>query len=513
MSKRNPVIACLALVFALFASPAFSATNDQQDAIEDLLHHFVEAFNSGDFEAMAAFYDGGASASFNERRTEQEDRALHQQLTSMLGKITVEKLEVQSVEKARLIVVASSLGEKTEIRFGLVAEPPLIDGFSIGINPNDNPNDNPDGQSAGAGSVAEHSTPGDSSENGPFGFLTAAEGVHQSQVFTQADGSLLLVWAQKGLYSLDLFVARQEQQGEFSHPVRINHHALNRYVGDEARPSVAIGSDGGVAVAWTAANSDIMLAVGSDYGQVFDPPVKLNQDQERAERTMPSVALSADGAAHAIWLDARGAPKGMEEPSNLYYAMVKNGVVEESNLTVNQQTSVCGCCRPFIAIDGKGQCDIAFRNVSEDGYRDISRISGTIGSLGEPQSTSPPIWKLGGCPSAGPIVNQGGTLWKDASTGDWRMLWATNAKSDPAVLFTDREGLDLTAPPRTVSGKPDWVLVGAKPNGLIATLDKGSWQVLRDDIPAWVTSAAARDGELILIGNQRGRLLTATMPL
>ena len=52
----------------------------------------------------------------------------------------------------------------------------------------------------------------------PFEFLSSMDGVHQSQVFVQADGSLLLVWVHKGPFDHDLFVARQVADGEFSHP-------------------------------------------------------------------------------------------------------------------------------------------------------------------------------------------------------------------------------------------------------------------------------------------------------
>ena len=111
--------------------------------------------------------------------------------------------------------------------------------------------------------------------------------------------------------------------------MRINQRGLNRYTGDEARPSVALGPDGAVAVAWTARNNDIMLAIGRQNGEVFDPPVKLNQDDGKAYRTMPSTAFSSDGAVHTVWLDPREAPPGREEPSDLYYAQVENGVVQK----------------------------------------------------------------------------------------------------------------------------------------------------------------------------------------
>lgn len=362
-------------------------------------------------------------------------------------------------------------------------------------------------------STKKQAAAGDADQIEPFGFLSSATGVYQTQVLVQADGSLLLVWVQKGLYDLDLYVARQQTGGEFSHPLRINQRGLNRWTGDEARPSIALTADGKVAIAWTAASHDIMIAVGSDFGMEFDAPLKLNQDDKRAMRTMPSVSISPDGSAHAVWLDPRQAPEGMEEPSDLYYAMVKNGNVSETNLTARQEPTVCGCCRPYIGVDEQGVLDIAFRNADANGYRDISRISGKSGSLGEPQATSPPIWKLNACPSAGPILSQGGTLWRDASTGDWRLLWSTDAQALPGVLFKDRDNVELIRSPRTVSGRETWVLVGAQPYSMIAKLVDDSWTVIHDKLPPWVSSAVVKDDELIMIGNRKGLLLTSVQSL
>ncbi|MCB1588547.1 MAG: hypothetical protein KDI56_06565, partial [Xanthomonadales bacterium] len=452
MSKPSAI---LALILTLLGLPAVCSESAPAADAHALLERFVTAFNAGDFDTMAAFYADAATAAFNQRMDAQEQRALHTRLTGMLGKLTLKKIETVSSDQVRLLADATVPGKLAELRFTLLGDPPRIETFRVGIPPG------PDTASPEAdASEATHAAEMPAADAGPFAFLTAAQGIHQSQLLVQADHSLLLVWVQKGSEGTGLYAAREQDDGSFSAPLQINRAPLNPYVGDEARPSVAVAPDGSIAVAWTAATGDIMLAVGSDYGRRFEPPVKLNQDAKQAQRTMPSVAISPDGVAHAVWLDARTAPEGMEEPSNLYLASVSKGVVEEHNLTANQETTVCGCCRPFIAFDDGGHCDIAFRNVSEAGYRDISRISGTIGALSEPQPTSPPIWKLGGCPSAGPIVAEGGTLWKDASTGDWRLLWATDAKRDPLALFSDRTELAFTTPPRSISGKNERVLVG-----------------------------------------------------
>jgi len=509
MLIRNRIIGALWLVLVLFTTSANSMEQDTQTSTEQLILHFIEAFNTADADTMAAFYQQSASTAFNERRTEQEDRALHQQLLGMLGNLTLQELEVQDTENVKLTVLTSASGSVNQFRFKLVGVPPQIDGFSIGVPPTEEEQEIYSDNQAGV----EHAIPDDSTEGGPFSFLSSAKGVYQTQLLLQSDDSLLLVWVQKGLYNLDLYVARQQADGEFSHPLRINQRGLNRWTGDEARPGVALGSDGRVAVTWTAASQDIMIAVGSNFGMEFDAPMKLNQDDKHAMRTMPSVSFSPDGAAHVVWLDPRQAPKGMEEPSDLYYAMVKDGSVTETNLTAQQEPTVCGCCRPFIAVDEKGVLDIAFRNADSNGYRDIARISGTSGSLGEPQATSPPIWKLNACPSAGQILSQGGTLWRDASTGDWRMLWSTDAQTAPSVLFKEQGNLELIRSPRIVSGRENWVLVGAQPHSIIAELVEDSWTIIDDNLPPWVSSAAVKGSELIMIGNKRGLLLTSSRPL
>ena len=504
MLKRNGFLAVLIFTLAINISPLVSAQEQEKSPVEQLLQDFVAAFNSGDFDSMASFYQRAASTSFNDRRTEKEDRELYQNLLDKFGTLSYKAVEIKGSEGARLLVFASVPDSVAEFRFNLVGSPSHIDGFSVGINPADNAGI----AGADAGADTGHAMQNHDTADGPFGFLTSQKRVYQTQVFLQSDGSLLLVWVQKGPYDLDLFTARQSRDGTFARPLRINLRGLNGYTGDEARPSVALGTDGTVAIAWTAANNDMMLAVGSGYGEQFETPVKLNQDKGIAARTMPSVALSPDGVAHVVWLDPREAPKGREEPSDLYYASIKNGTAQELNLTASQEPTVCGCCRPYIAIDESANFNILFRNSDDNGYRDISRISGVSGSLGEPQATSPPIWKLNACPSAGPISSAGGTLWKDASTGSWRLLWSTVPSAAPAELLTDQTDLELTYSPRVVSGRETWVLVGARPHSLIAEWQDGTWQVVRQSLPRWASSAVVKEGQLILLGNEKGQLFT-----
>lgn len=99
-------------------------------------------------------------------------------------------------------------------------------------------------------------------------------------------------------------------------------------------------------------------------------------------------------------------------------------------------------------------------------------------------------------------------MWKDASTGSWRLLWSIDANEDPAELLTDQANLDLTFSPRTVSGRESWLLVGGRQHGLIAEWKDGNLQVVRKDLPRWASSAVVKQGQLILVGNEKGRLYT-----
>ena len=108
-----------------------------------------------------------------------------------------------------------------------------------------------------------------------------------------------------------------------------------------------------------------------------------------------------------------------------------------------------------------------------------------------------------------PVVSHDVTVWKDASAGVWRLLAAGDEQSDPQALFTGADEFDLRLSPRMVSTADgdELILVAAEPAGFIIRLDHGEWTQLADDIPEWTSSAAVREGELILIGNPDGKLV------
>jgi len=165
----------LVFILALGVASLSSANEHTENPVERLVQDFIVAFNTGDADTMADFYQHAASASFNERRTEKEDRDLYRKLVDKFGTLSYRAVELRGSEGARLLALASISGAVAEFRFKLVGKPSRIDGFSAGINPEDNV----DMPGADAGPGTDLAMPGHDSEGGPFGFLVSEKKVYQ----------------------------------------------------------------------------------------------------------------------------------------------------------------------------------------------------------------------------------------------------------------------------------------------------------------------------------------------
>ena len=344
----------------------------------------------------------------------------------------------------------------------------------------------------------------------PDGLPETGTLLEHPQIVATADGGLVITWTRREGQSVDLFMSSLAG-GAFAPPVRVNDIAgsVNRLPIDEMRQAVATGLDGRLAVAWTDADFDIRLSVSDDGGQSFQPSLRLNRDEGDALQEFPAIDFDDAGTIHAVWLDPRGAPAGFEEPADLYYtAFSPTGeLLDEINLTQDQESSVCGCCLPHIQARDDGTLAITFRNTTADGYRDPFRIVGTQGGFTSPAPVSPPVWQIDACPIAGPIGVGNKTLWLDSSTGTQRLLSAVDPDTEPEAVFEDTAENLLLLPPRLVSGLPadaPVVLVPMADNSRLIVPDGNSWRVVADDLPFWVTSAAVYDGQLLLAGTAEG---------
>jgi hypothetical protein len=189
----------------------------------------------------------------------------------------------------------------------------------------------------------------------------------------------------------------------FGSPVRVNDatDTVESIALDGMRAAIAVTSDNTIALAWSDNRAQIRAATSTNGGISFEPSIRLDQAEEPAYRGFPSISFDQSGDLHATWIDSRFAEDFAEEPADLYYAKVSNGAVQEKNLTANQQTSICGCCRTFINAEA-GSLKIAFRNTTAEGFRDPYAITTSKDvEFSAPQAVTSPLWELAGCPMAG----------------------------------------------------------------------------------------------------------------
>ena len=347
-----------------------------------------------------------------------------------------------------------------------------------------------------------------------LGFLRDRE-IYMPQFARGADGSVYIAWTERsGGRGADLFISRLDPSKVFTPPVRVNDITSGVSGGDldEERPAIAIGDDGVIGVAWSA-RGEIRSAMSRNHGASFEPSLALNADNgERVYRGFADIDVDAEGVAHAAWIDAPFAPRGAEEPAELYYARIDGSGVTEINLTEEQVDSICACCRVDIDVRPDQEVIIAFRNTG-GGYRDIHRMTGTTGSeFGEPTRLGPPMWELNGCPVIGPLNVGEATLWSEASTGKRRLLVATETDGNFEIVIGDSQAWRIDRPPRIVAedGGEALLLLPGRPTGLLLKGSGSAWGVVADDMPMWAMSGTLIDGNLVLVGAIDGQLQAET---
>jgi len=215
-----------------------------------------------------------------------------------------------------------------------------------------------------------------------------------------------------------------------------------------------------------------------------------------------------DGVLHVVWLDARDAPEDLEEPAHVFHAAVTSeGATTETDLTGNAFASVCGCCRPYVDADRFG-LRVVFRAIDARGFRDVHRIERrSTGDWTPPVRIGPALWKIVGCPMSGPIADSGTVIWRDGSEPTDRVVEGWSASSPVrAILRPDGPGRTMGSPRWVGASAQDLLLVPGAPTGWLLGRDGGRWAILTDEVPFWCTDALRFRDQILLVGDDRGRL-------
>ncbi|HYE97256.1 MAG TPA: sialidase family protein [Planctomycetota bacterium] len=101
---------------------------------------------------------------------------------------------------------------------------------------------------------------------------------------------------------------------------------------------------------------DLWLAVSTDGGKTFGRPVQVNDAPKKAPESLHWLAASPVEGAFVAWLDLRQREKGQD----LFVAKITDqGRKVSRNVPVAM--NLCECCAPGLAVDGKGNPTLIYR--------------------------------------------------------------------------------------------------------------------------------------------------------
>jgi hypothetical protein len=247
------------------------------------------------------------------------------------------------------------------------------------------------------------------------------------------DGSLWLAWAAAGRVS----VARSLDHGRtFTPPVAVNAQPLELDWGPDARPKIAVDGQGRVFVAFAIFkdknfNGQVLLTHSTDGGNSFAPPAPITADRE--SQRFEAIALDADGALFAAWLDKRNRVPAKARNETYVGAALAFAWSTDHGATVSEtriaQDNTCECCRLGVAFAAPGRPALVFRNVFDGTVRDHAvttfidaRTPGPI------HRVSVDDWKIDVCPHHGPSL-------AISADGTYHVTWFTNGLARQGLFY------------------------------------------------------------------------------
>ena len=119
--------------------------------------------------------------------------------------------------------------------------------------------------------------------------------------------------------------------------------------------------------------AELYLVQSEDGGATWSRPLRVNEVEKKAPEALHAMALAPDGTVHVAWLDQRDRTGRGQD---LWYARVVAGKVQPN---VRLAETICECCAPALALDGRGNPLLAWRDGGERDSREILAVRSTDG--------------------------------------------------------------------------------------------------------------------------------------
>src|SRR5438477_2925038 len=182
----------------------------------------------------------------------------------------------------------------------------------------------------------------------------------QPQVAVTPTGMIIAVFAKdNSIYS----VQSTDEGRSFSPPLKIAD-VPDLMVGMRRGPRIA-ARDKRIVV--TAPSKDLFSFMSEDMGKTWSPASKVNDKPGAASEGLQNITALPDGSFYAVWLDSRNGGAQIEgsrlEPGGRNWG-------QNINVYNSPDKTVCECCHPSVASDGKNKLVVMWRNWLE-GNRDF----------------------------------------------------------------------------------------------------------------------------------------------
>lgn len=265
-------------------------------------------------------------------------------------------------------------------------------------------------------------------------------------VAMDAQGNLWRVLEKNGLILVD---SSRDLGKSFTSPVQVNVNAQKVAAEGEARPKIAVSTQGQIYLTWTEAlkkpfTGYIWFSRSVNGGKSFEKPYIVHSDRAEITHRFDSLNVSANGKITVTWIDKRDliAAKLAGKPyqgAAIYYAVSTN---QGASFATEQKLadSSCECCRIALTNKPDGTVVAMWRHVFEGSERDhmMAEIPTQLNQIPVPKRATFGRWKIDGCPHHGAALATGG------EGKDWwgyHMAWFDGGNDDSgkdASLFYAR---------------------------------------------------------------------------
>jgi len=247
------------------------------------------------------------------------------------------------------------------------------------------------------------------------------------------DGALWLAWAAGGRIS----VAKSTDLGRtFAAPVTVNPEPVRLDSGPDERPKIVVDARGRIFVAYatfkdSAFNGQAFHSRSDDGGVTFAPPRAITTDPE--SQRFEALALDADGALFAAWLDKRNRAPARQKGETYVGAALAFAWSNDDGATFAEariaHDNTCECCRLGVAFAGPGRPVVLFRNVFGGTVRDHA-----VTTFADPMTPGPvhrvsiDDWAIDACPHHGPGLAV-------APDGGYHVAWFTAGRARRGLFY------------------------------------------------------------------------------